>query len=591
VRKKLYLKSICFLLAVFMLLFLFGCGGSDTPAETGGDRQTEEQDSGTEDVEAKEEDSKGVVTLQVFSMPANKSGLMEGYWWTDILEEQVGVKLELLPSGDQGEQKLQALMASGELPDIVVFKTKKQVEDAVRANMLVCLDDHLDKLPNVVKNASTALQFYRDTASAGTGKAYAIPNSVGPGEVGAEINWGPFLRWDLYKELGMPEIETLEDYLPLLKQMQQLEPKNEDGQNVYGFTMWKDWDSITMHQACQASCIYGIDTGDQLGGALPFLQVDFNTNETKSILDPDSFYIRTLKFYFDANQMGLVDPDSLTQRFDTASQKVEQGRVLFAWWPWFAGNYNKPERVNADPPKGFRPVLPKDYKAFWWGDNPVGASWPFAIGSATEHLDACLRYVDFMYSTEGLMQLMNGPKGLTWDVDENGEPYITEEGWDFIENAKELPSGGLMGEGTSVVNSYGLSSAFISEEYNATIHYQYWPSSQGRNPTKLMEDWMNVTGYKTTSEMLKDKNMRTITPLAMRMPPPMDDDMQTIVGQIGDVVKTNSWLMVFAKDEAEFQAYYDEMVEKAEGLGIQKVLDWCNEAWKNALEEASKYTD
>ena len=120
-RKKLYLKSICFLLAVFMLLFLFGCGGSDTPAETGGDRQTEEQDSGTEDVEAKEEDSKGVVTLQVFSMPANKSGLMEGYWWTDILEEQVGVKLELLPSGDQGEQKLQALMASGELPDIVVF--------------------------------------------------------------------------------------------------------------------------------------------------------------------------------------------------------------------------------------------------------------------------------------------------------------------------------------------------------------------------------------------------------------------------------------------------------------------------------------
>ncbi len=583
-NKKYGNKFVAILVVLVMIFALGACARQESPAENPDPGKTT-----VSTTTVKPDPPAKIVTLQVFSMPANKSGFMEG-WWANVLKDEVGVELELIPSGDQGEQKLQALMAGGELPDVVVFKSRNQIEDAVRANMLLNLDDNLDKLPNVVKNAPVALQFYRDKASNGTGKAYAIPNGVGPSSVGAEINWGPFLRWDLYKELGMPELSTLEDYLPLLKQMQDMEPMNEDGQKVYGLSLWKDWDSVLMMQAATTSCIYGIDTGDLLGGLLPFLQVDINTNEKKSILDADSEYIRMLKFYFEANQIGLVDPDSLTQRWDTVWQKMEQGRILFAWWPWFGGAYNTPERTNAEQPKGFRPVLPNDYKAFWWGDNPVGSDWAFAVGAATKNADAALRYIDFMYSVDGLMQLMNGPKGFIWDVNSQGELYVTDEGWDIIENQKDLPEGGKLGDGVSVVNSFGLSSAFIHPVYNVQLANSFWPTSQGRNPTKLMEDWMSTTGYTTTSEMLKDKDMRTITTLAMKMPPAMSDDMKTVVNQIGDVVKTDSWLMVFAKDKAEFDALYENMVKKADGLGIAQVLEWNNEAWKTALSEAAQYT-
>ncbi len=528
------------------------------------------------------------VVLQVFSMPSNKSGLQEG-WWATALKEQLNIQLEILPSGDQGEQKLQALMASGELPDIVVFKDKKQVEDAIRGNMLLCLDDHLDKLPNVTKNVPKALQFYRDSASAGTGKAYAIPNDVGPGAVGDEINWGPFLRWDLYKKLGMPAVNTVEDYLPLLKKMQELEPTTADGQKVYGITLWKDWDNYAMQQATQPSVLAGIDCGDQLGASLPFFQVDFNTNETMSILDPNSQYVRALKFYFTANQMGLVDPDSLTQRFDTALTKTDQGRVLFGWWPWFVGGYNKPEVTNAEPFKGYRPVLTQDYKAFWWGDNVVGAAWPYAIGASTKNPDVCLKYVDFMYSTDGLMTLMNGPKGVTWDIGSDGQPAYTEAGWGYIENQTELPGGGKMSDGTAVVNSIGLSGMFLSPEVNATINGAFWPSSKGHNPTKLLQDWQTATGYKSTSAMLWDKKMYTITPLAMRLVPSVTDDIQTLCTQIGDVVKTNSWKMVFAKDQAEFDSLLAEMTESAKGLGLDQVIEWDKQAWQTAQDTAAKY--
>jgi len=582
-KRMVRFRFVAASLAIIMTIVISACSSSNSNNSGNSNGATTPDGSSTPKA------PKDAVTLQVFSMPSNTSGLQQG-WWANILEEKVGVKLELQAAGDQGEQKLQALMAGGELPDIVVFKTSKQVSDAVRANMLINLDEHKDKLPNVFRNADKALQYYRDTASNGTGNAYSVTNAIGKAEIQGETSYGPYLRWDLYKKLGMPEINTLEDYLPLLKQMQELEPKTKDGQRVYAFSLWKDWDGSRMQQAQMTSVMNGIDTGDQLGG-LPFLQVDVNSGETKSILDSDSEYVRALKFYYQANQMGLVDPDSLTQRFDTANQKMQQGRVLFGFWSWVTGGYDTPERTNADSFTGFRPVLIKDYKAFWASDNPIGNSWSFAISSSTKHLDAALKYLDFMYSTDGLQLLLNGPKGVTWDMNEKGEPYVTDQGWDIIDNQKELPGGGKISDGTAIVNSYGLSTATINPTTNAALSSAYWPSSQGRNPTKLMKDWQDTVGFKTTTEMLKANNTYTLAPLAVKLIPSLSDEMNVTVTKIGEVVKTNSWKAVFAKNDAEFDSYIAEMQKKADGLGIQELLDWANNAWKTAQEDAVKYKE
>ena len=564
------------LMAVVLTAILGGCSGSSRNGSDSAD--SSKGSEGSKPAEA--------VTLQVFSLPSNTSGLQQG-WFAEVLRDQVGVNLELLPAGDQGEQKLQALMAGGELPDIVVFKTKRQVEDAVRAGMLVNLDDHIDKLPNVVKNAPAALQYYRDAASNGSGKAYAIPNQVGPSEVGATINYGPLIRWDLYKKLGMPQIKDLEDYLPVLKQMQELEPKNKDGQKVYAFSLWQDWDSMQMMLAAQPSNFMGVDTGDQMGGSLPFMQVDVASGETMSILERDSQYIRALRFYYEANRMGLVDPDSLTQRWDTAVEKMNQGRVLFSIWPWY--NNNKKELGDADPPTGFEFVPFDAYKGTWFGDNPIGNSWAFAISASTKHLDAALKYIDFMYSTEGLQVLMNGPKGVVWEMNEMGEPYITDQGWDLIENGKELPGGGVLGSAVNAVNAQGLSGAVVHPETNAPLNYALWPTTINRNPSKLSQDWQSTTGFKTQTEMLKAKNMYTLSTLAMKLVPTIPEEINAKAARIGDVVKTNSWLAVFAKNDADFDKFVDEMASKADALGLQEVLEWDASAWKQAQEEADRY--
>jgi putative aldouronate transport system substrate-binding protein len=529
-----------------------------------------------------------VVLLSVFSLPSNTSGLMEG-WWAEVLKEEVGVELELIAAGDQGEEKLQALMAGGELPDIVVFKSRKQIEDAVRAEMLLNLDEHIDKLPNAAANAPEAMQFYRDEASYGTGNLYAIPNAVGPGEVGEDLNWGPYLRYDLYKQLGSPTIETFEDYLPVLKDMVELEPTNEDGQKTYGISLWSDWDSILMRMTSQNAPMFGVDAGSQLQATVPFMELNVATGETGSVFDEDSFYLRSLKFYFQANQMGLIDPDSLTQRFDTALEKMEQGRIMFSWFPWFHGGYNTPDHVDADEPKGFDLVVSEEAKTYWWHDNIVGREWAFGIGSATEHADKALAYIDYMFSVDGLFTLMNGPEGVLWEKDANGVPAMTEDGIAIIKNAEELPGGGTLDQGIGAVNSFGLSRAFVHPEYGIPLSYSFWPSWMGQNPSKLRQIWREDTGYDYPSQYFKGEDKYVMTQLAFTMADVMDDDLNAKVTQIGDIASSYSWQMVFASDEAEFNELYAELVTKVEGLGIQEVLDWCETAWAGAKEKAAKY--
>ena len=347
-----------------------------------------------------------------------------------------------------------------------------------------------------------------------------------------------------------------------------------------------------MFMATEVGPTLGIDCGDQLG-QLPFLQVDFNTGETLNTLDAGSAYIQALKFYFNANQMGLLDPDSLTQTYDTAKSKLIEGRVFFSWWSWFNDAYNTIDHVNAQPPKGFAAVLPENTKTLITSKTTIGKQWPIAISSATKNLEACLKYVDFMFSTEGLQILYNGPEGVTWELGSDGKPQLTADGWKYVNDMTlELPEGGTLGDGVRLLGLNPLSAATINPETNDTVHYQAWESTKQYkidNQTELQKDWASVTGHASTIDYVVSKGMTTEIPIAQSMITPMTDEISSLSARIGDIVKTSSWQMIFAKDEAEFQSLYDDMMTKAEGLGLADVYASSLQGWNAALDLVKKY--
>lgn len=577
--KRKMLGTVSVMLAMTMLLTLSACTKSEGVSSS---------------VNSSSETQK-VVQLDVFSASTastTAAGVYDNTYWGKILKEQLGVSLNLLPTGDKADEKLQALMASGELPDIVIFNSTKDVENAIRGNMLVNLDENLDKLPNVVKNAAKSMLFFRDNISNSTGNAYAVANGVGPAELGTETSWGPYIRWDLYKAVGSPAINTYDDYLSTLKKMQDLQPTTADGKKVYGITLWKDWDGNSMFLATEVGPTIGIDCGDQLG-QLPFLQVDFTNGETMNTLDESSQYIQALKFYYDANQLGLVDPDSLTQTWDTAKSKLTEGRVLFSWWDWYNDNYDTIANTNGDIPTGFKAVLPKNAKILIPGDNNIGnTKTSIAISSATKNLDACLKFVDFLYSVDGLQDLINGKEGTTWEL-ESGKPVLTADGLKYSKDLTlEMADGGKWEDGRRVLGFSGLSIAFINPKTTEALNYTLWTSSKKddiANQTKVDKDWTSVMGYQYTIDYAAAKKMTVAMPLAKSLITPMTDDISATAAAIGDIVKTYSWKMIFAENTAEYTSLYNEMITKAEGLGLDTVYASSEQGWKDALALAEKY--
>jgi putative aldouronate transport system substrate-binding protein len=268
-----------------------------------------------------------IPVLQVFTYMGLK-GIQENTYWSKIVEEDLGIKVEIT---QPSTERFMTVMASGEIPgDIFMVQQTNYVDTAIRAGMLYNLDEAKDKLPNLYANFAASLQYYRDNVNGGTTGTYAFNNAVlkTPPTVGKMGS--PYLRWDYYKELGYPEINDLEDYLPILKKMQDAHPVNADGQRQYGISSFPSWDGIYASQPYYTGVfLYGKREGPG------FLEVDGTTGTVGTVLDDGSAYKRGVKFYFKANQLGILDPASASQNADDWSAKVNAGRSFFDPTGWY----------------------------------------------------------------------------------------------------------------------------------------------------------------------------------------------------------------------------------------------------------------
>ena len=528
------------------------------------------------------------ITITMFSMPANTSGTLENTWWTNYLKEQLGITIELLPSGDNDDTKMQSLLAADALPDIVVFEGTTYLKNAIDAGMLVCLDDYADSMPNAQKYVKESMQYYADNVS-GDGKCYCISNNIGARLDTDRLNYTVSLRYDLYQQVGSPEIKTTWDYLDVLKQMQDLYPENEEGQKVYAICAFSDWDGYAVSPAMYYSMLDGVDTGEKNINNMPFTQVDFKTGEVSTTLSPDSKYVEALKWYYTANQMGILDPDSMTNTYSTYKEKVAAGRTLFAWWLWSVGGYNTPEHVNADEPTGFSIVLPTESTITLQGDDPIGSGWCWAISNKSEHIDRCIEYLDFMCDPDNIFVLANGRQGECWDINEDGQPYLTEKGIKLRSGEiEETDEGGTIGAGLGTINSYPIMNGTVSEKYGATINCGGW-ATYTQEVSKLEQTRIDATGYTNAIDQKIENGSYVNIPLACSLTAPLTDDMQILASQIGDVVRTQSWLAIYAESDEEFDAIINEMCETAEGLGLSELMEYNKTVWENALELAAKY--
>jgi putative aldouronate transport system substrate-binding protein len=518
------------------------------------------------------------ITIDVFDGLANYMGIQQG-WFAKIVEDKFNMKLNIIAPNvaGGGDTLYNTRVAAGDLGDLIITDKGEKLDELIEGGLVQDSANYYGAMDNVAE-FDAAVEKLND----GKDGVYGFPSSVSslkPTEPSEGLNptFGPYVRWDYYKEAGYPQISTLEDLLPVLADMQAAHPTADNGQPTYAFSLFKDWDGNMMVTAKQPACFYGYD---EIG----FVLAKADGSDYQSILDPDSEYMRNLKLYFDANQLGLVDPESTTQNYDTLFSKFQNGQVLFSWWPWLGQSaYNTEENMAAG--KGFQMVPLEDQNIFSYGAEAYGGKPIFAIGSKAEDPERIAAFIDWLYSAEGAYAnnaqtgASAGPQGLTWDVNDAGEPELTDFGKQvFLEGGGTVPEewgGGDYADGVSALNLSAVLPIEVDTETGLPYSYTFWPTYQASIANPLTEDWSGKMGGATsTMEYLQANDQVLVAPGASYTAPADSSEIETLRNQVKEIIKQLSWQMVFAESEAQFESLRDELIETANGLGYEQVLEF-----------------
>jgi putative aldouronate transport system substrate-binding protein len=581
-------RVLSVLLSVVMIaLLLTGCGKSNQSGENNNATTdtNESSDSGSTTSEATTSGDTGssykdTITIDVFDSGANYMGVQTG-WFADIVKKKFNMELNIISPnvGGGGDTLYQTRSAAGNLGDLIIMTTAGgKLQNLVDAGLVQDMTDYIANEPNL-KQYTDAIN-YTNGKMCTTAGQWCVPAEVSTRTAdtmlgGTNPNSGNYLRWDLYKQLGYPEINTFEDLLPIMKQMQDMTPTSDSGKKVYAFSLFPDWDGTFMQAGTWLMADYGYGT---MGFALAAADDSF---APESGIDSNSAYIRGLKFLFNANQMGILDPDSSTQNYDTLSAKYKDGAVLWTPYPWLGQSaYNTDAHTSQG--KGIELAEVKDEKIYAWGcyskGNPNNA---VMIGKNAKDPQRIADFIDWLYSPEGICVSTgqtsgsSGPEGLTWEL-QDGKPVLTDFGKEaFLSGDPEMPAeygGGKWSDGISQLNYTAVSNGEINPDTTFPYNYQLWDSVTSTNVNPADQDWQTTMSAKNPIEFLTSKDQLLVSPGSGYAPAAEDSQITAVRKQCESTIVDYSWKAVYAKDEAEFNSLIKEMQDTCIGLGYNDVL-------------------
>lgn len=517
------------------------------------------------------------LVIDVFDSLANYQGMQSG-WFAKLVKDKFNMELNIIaPNVSGGGDTLyRTRAAAGNLGDLIICSGQNNnLQDLVTAGLVIDMQDYL-KDAEIMKYEK-AIRNLNDPVDSTA--IYAIPSSVSfqsctqPSESG-DPTFGPYLRYDLYAALGYPSIKTLDDLLGVLAQMQALQPVSESGNPTYAFSFFKDWDGNMMNSAKQPACFYGYD---EYG----FVLAKADGSDYQDIMQDDSFYLHNLKMYFDANQLGLVDPASPNQNYNEMFDKYAAGDILYAPWPWLGQSaYNT--LSNRTSGKGFMFVPIEDMQILLNGCNPYGDDTSIiAVGRNAKDPERLADFINWLYSPEGIyansaqsVTGTAGPEGLTWEMTGDG-PALTEVGVEaLLRSDVKLPDswgGGMWKDGISRIN---FTTVILTDTAPNGYPYRYtqWDSYRQMDDTTLEKAWKNHMQADSTMDYLLQTGKYLVSPGCSYFSTTESNEISTIRNQCKRIIVDTSWAMVFAKDEETFYELQSTMQETVRSLGYEQVL-------------------
>jgi len=579
-------KRFTALLMVASLATMIGCSNSNTkenvPSPSNGitpKGQSEPSDN--------KEKTREPVTLKLTSdNTLFTAALAAGVQNDPVMQEiqkKTGVSLELDTQTD--DKKFNLMMAGGDLPDIIVLQSsQKYLKQIIEGNQVIAMDDLIEEYgKDIMKDSPKKIEISKKFFSNGTGNLYAIPgiaSQIGPMYTYASPAYN--IRWDYYKELNYPAINNMDDLLNMFAEMQKKHPTNDQGQKVYALAPLFDWGMVPYEMFDRF--FNRINKNNMFVYLQPKTFVPAG-----GILDPNTAYWDGTKFYRKANEMGLLDPDSFTQKFENFVEKVKSDRVLLSQWSWAGASEANVALAKEDPKSGWVPMpVPTGQSVYMgeFGENGF-SNRLFMISKNSKHPERAMELINYLQSFEGSRLILNGIQGKNWDVID-GKPQWTQE---TIDAQKNDPNFSLETGIGLYWNLAGFVDNYTDPQYNIPMNYTNNEANWKTQMTELDKDYSEHYGVTYPGELVEK---RVESGEISKIYYDMDNELGTDLGMPDDIkrieTKVTDYLirmapkLIYAKSENEYNDIQATMMDELKKMEAQKAVDY----WMVNLTNAAK---
>ncbi len=402
----MFKKNLSLLLAGILTISCLtaGCGnnsgnGGESPAAGNGDSQAAATETGKADEAASGE----VITLTFFD---KNTGDAFDNPVAQAITEKTGIKIEVQQPTGNPEEKLNLMLASGDLPDIVLMDRRSDIVNKyIAAGALVPLNDLIDQYGADIQ------EMYGDILNKSRyedGKNYYLNNWYG---LDPDPDRAFCIRMDVLKELGYGEKAekgeafTQDEFRDILSRFKETY-KDADGQSAIPLTSNADYMPSVLSTF---KAMYGMKNYYEKDGKLYF-----------DVRDPD--YLEMVKYMNGLYRDGLLDKEWAVNKEQIFTQKAGSGRVAATVGLSSDGNRLLKEDNGEDTDKQFYM-----FKVVADGVDPdkttfsprSSLGWD-AIGITVknEHPVETIKFMNFLASEEGQYLLMWGIEGKDWDMED-----------------------------------------------------------------------------------------------------------------------------------------------------------------------------
>lgn len=399
---------------------LAGCG-SDSGSSKGGS-STETGSAAEASSSGETADDKSPITFEYFNADGKN-----GNWDNPVakaITEATGVTLDVsYPVASQGDAKedVALMIANDEYPDMIY--AKGSATDLYQAGALIDMTDLIEKYgPNIKKMYGAEMEKLK--WSQDDPGIYQL-SYAGVNQKTLTTGGSCQIQWAALKENDYKYPKTLDEYEKMIKSYLAAHPKTEDGLDMIGITMSaSDWHwMITLGNPAGLIADASPDNGQWI------IDDEYNVHyKHVTETDEEKEYFKWLCRMYNE---GILDPNFATQTDDDYIAKVASGRVVAitdAEW-----HYSQCEATLVADGKvdqtyvGLPVTLREDQveKALLYQGTTVG--WGIGITKSCEDPVRAIKFLDYLCSDEGQILYHWGIEGENYFLDDNGQPYRTDE--------------------------------------------------------------------------------------------------------------------------------------------------------------------